>query len=75
MDVTFEEPQTRALGVEGALLMYAVRAWQNDEAEAYEAWCTSAYCRQGPGWQLALHQQTPIETADVQLDASVVTSD
>lgn len=43
------------------LTVLAYRATGRREGQgAYEAWCSSTYRRDGPGWRLVQHQQTPV---------------
>lgn len=43
------------------LLVFAYRArgLRDGSAAPYGAYCTSTYCRNGGGWRLIQHQQTP----------------
>lgn len=41
-----------------AVLAYRASG-RREGAAAYEAWCSSTYRRQGSGWRLIQHQQTP----------------
>lgn len=46
----------------GELAVLAYRASGRRDGEApYEAWCSSTYRRDGPGWRLVQHQQTPLQ--------------
>ena len=52
-----EDPEVVALGADGAVVVYGVRAVR-DGAE-YSALVSSAYARRDGAWRLAFHQQTP----------------
>jgi hypothetical protein len=55
---SIEEPRVVQLGDAAAALVYTARASRG--AEEYRAGITSAYRRRGDGWELAVHQQTPL---------------
>ena len=56
---TLSDVRLVALGEDAAGLVYTARA-QRGEAPSYAAAITSVYRRAGGGWQLVLHQQTPL---------------
>jgi hypothetical protein len=45
------------LGSDAAVVAYRARARRGEDE--YEAWFASTYVRDGQGWRLAVHQQTP----------------
>lgn len=67
--VVFDARQVLALGDDGVLLLYAARARQHAEDEAYEALCTSAYRRVDEAWHLVLHHQTPNDRSDITIES------
>ena len=56
---TIEEPQFIALSDDVAALVYTARAKRAGQ-EPYIAAMTSVYRRAEDGWQLVVHQQTPL---------------
>lgn len=44
------------------ILAYKARG-ERDGAAPYEAYCTSTYRRDGDGWRLVQHQQTPLSAS------------
>ncbi len=53
------EPRLVELGAGAAALVYTAHAVR--DGEPYDAAITSVYRRDGDGWKLAAHQQTPLE--------------
>jgi hypothetical protein len=60
---TIDLPRVVAIGEDAAALVYTARATRPGRPP-YRAAVTSVYRREGPDWQLVLHQQTPIGDAD-----------
>jgi ketosteroid isomerase-like protein len=54
-----EEPRTIELTDNSAALVYRVTARRDGQPE-YAGLLTSVYAERGDGWQLVLHQQTPM---------------
>jgi hypothetical protein len=54
------DPHTVGLGPDAAALTYHATARRDSQAEPYRAVMTSVYVRGASGWQLAIHQQTPL---------------
>jgi ketosteroid isomerase-like protein len=55
------DPRVIVLGSDAAALLYAATARRDGQAEDYRAAMTSVYVRGTSGWQLAIHQQTPLD--------------
>jgi ketosteroid isomerase-like protein len=53
-----EEPRVVALGDDAAALVYVARATRG--GEEYHAAITSVYRSRDDGWELVVHQQTPL---------------
>jgi predicted GH43/DUF377 family glycosyl hydrolase len=53
-----EDPRVVELAPDAAALVYTAHAVRG--GEPYEAAVTSVYCRRDDGWELTLHQQTPL---------------
>jgi len=53
-----EDERVLELGPSTTLVTYRALANREGQTE-YRAICTSAYVREGSGWKLAFHQQTP----------------
>jgi hypothetical protein len=62
-DVRIDEPRVVPLGGGAAALVYTAVAVREDES-SYRAAIASVYRRTDAGWELALHQQTPVEATD-----------
>jgi hypothetical protein len=58
-----EDLHVVALGNEAAALVYTARA-QRAGKPPYVAAMTSVYRRSGTGWELAVHQQTPLPSGE-----------
>jgi hypothetical protein len=58
-EFTVEDFRVVPLTGEGAAAAYKATATRPD-GSTYAAYCSSAYVRGEPGWQLAVHQQTPL---------------
>ena len=58
-DVELRELVVVPLGDDAAVLAYRARAAR--AGETYDTFASSSYVRREGTWQLALHQQTPIE--------------
>jgi hypothetical protein len=59
-EVSFEEPQTVALGADAAAVSYRFRGRRGADV-IYEAQMTSTWVREGGGWRMVVHQQTPVD--------------
>jgi hypothetical protein len=57
-DITITEPRLLTLGEDAAAIAYRFASARG--ATPYVALMSSVYVRDGDGWQLALHQQTPL---------------
>jgi hypothetical protein len=57
-EVEISDPEVREIGDQGAVLTYRFRGQRGEDA--YGALMTSAYSKNGSGWKLVLHQQTPL---------------
>jgi hypothetical protein len=53
-------PSMIGIGPDAATLTYVATARRDGQAEPYRAGMTSVYVRGASGWQLAIHQQTPL---------------
>ena len=60
---TIDDLQVVQLGTDAAALVYTTRAKRAGQ-DPYVAALTSVYRRTDDGWELALHQQTPLPTDD-----------
>lgn len=58
--VAMEDVREVALGPDQIALAYRARAHRDGDPSPYEAGVTSVYARREAGWQLVLHQQTPL---------------
>jgi uncharacterized protein (TIGR02246 family) len=58
-DVRIDDPRVVPLGEDAAALVYTAVASRSGQS-AYRAAITSVYRRTDGGWELALHQQTPL---------------
>lgn len=57
--VSMDDPTLVELGSGVAALVYTARAVRTDQSE-YDAAMTSVYRRKDNGWELVIHQQTPL---------------
>jgi uncharacterized protein DUF4440 len=60
-NVALEEHRLLELSDRAAVVSYKATAMRPDGGEPYIARASSAYVRDGAGWKLAFHQQTPIK--------------
>jgi Domain of unknown function (DUF4440) len=58
--VALEEHRLLELSDSAAVVTYKATAKRADGGEPYVARASSAYVRDGAGWRLAFHQQTPL---------------
>jgi hypothetical protein len=56
---SMDDPALVALGADAVALVYTAHARRAGQDE-YVAAMTSVYRRDGPGWKLVIHQQTPL---------------
>jgi hypothetical protein len=59
-DVALEEHRLLELSERAAVVTYKATAKRAEGGERYVARASSAYVRDGSGWKLAFHQQTPL---------------
>jgi hypothetical protein len=59
-EVALEEHRLLELGDRAAVVTYKATARRPGSGEPYVARASSAYVRDGAGWRLAFHQQTPL---------------
>jgi hypothetical protein len=60
---TIDDVHTVPLGSDAAALVYTARA-QRAGKPSYVAAMTSVYRRNDSGWELAVHQQTPLPSGE-----------
>jgi hypothetical protein len=58
--VELSDTQLMRFAADKAVLIYSVQADRGDASNRYKALCSSIYTDTIEGWQLLLHQQTPI---------------
>jgi hypothetical protein len=58
--VALEEHRLLELNEAAAVVTYKATAQRPEGGKAYVARASSAYVRDGSGWKLAFHQQTPV---------------
>lgn len=60
----FEDLTVHELGLEGAVVCYGVVASRDGDETPYRALVSTTYRRAGGGWELVVHQQTPLAETD-----------